>query len=326
MIQTVPEMRAFVHEQGLSVWALGAVGALFESGLVDHLREPCAAEDLAARCPALTKGVIERCLAVAASVGIVVTDGGKHRLAEGALPFIGQPLRAALAGDIRNNLMQALALIDSCKRERAATGWQHTERALLQAQGDASGAFPPMFKSTIVPTLGDLAARLDRRGARFLDVGVGVASLSIAMCRAWEELEVVGLDTFDVPLGIARENVARAKLDGRIELRRLAVQDLRDEGVFDLAWLPGIFIAEAVLESAVARVRASLRQGGWILFPVMATGEARQQATWALINELWGGPVLSAADVERILDRAGFTSVRTIAGPPWAPQLVVGAR
>src|SRR5258706_71544 len=84
-------------------------------------------------------------------------------------------------------------------------------------------------------TLGDLAARFEK-GARFLDVGVGVGSLSIAMCRAFPQVRAVGLDVFEVPLGIARDKVARAGLADRIELRQVAIEDLKDEEAFDLVW------------------------------------------------------------------------------------------
>ncbi len=232
-----------------------------------------------------------------------------------------------MAGDIRSHLMQALAFLDSSSGEAPSPGWRHTDRALLQAQGDASAGLAPMFKANILPGLGDLAARLERPGARFLDVGVGVGALAIAMCRAWPELHVVGLDTFDVPLAVARENVVRASLAERIELRRIGVEELADEESFELAWLPAFFIPEAVVGQAMSRVHAALRPGGWVLLPLIgAAGDDRQRAVAALVSDLWGGPAFSVAGAESLLKEAGFSSVRTLAGPPWAPALVVGQR
>jgi hypothetical protein len=109
MISNPMEMRALSQDLANSTWTLGAIGALLESGLVEHLRELRSADDLAARCPGLSKGRI----------------------------------------------------------------------------GDASAMFAPALKMNLAAGLGDLAERLDRPGGRFLDVGVGVASLSIAMCRLW---------------------------------------------------------------------------------------------------------------------------------------------
>ena len=60
MISNPQEMRALSQELTNSAWTLAAIGALFESGLVEHLREPRSADDLSARCPGLSKGRIER--------------------------------------------------------------------------------------------------------------------------------------------------------------------------------------------------------------------------------------------------------------------------
>jgi predicted O-methyltransferase YrrM len=329
MLKTFPELKALLHELSTSTWTLAAIGALYETGIIDDLREPRSVDELARDRPGMSRSRIERALAVCASVGVVTgAEGDRWRVAEGILPSLQSPQRAAVQGEIRSALMQPLAYLEAATAERCVEGWVHTSRALLQAQGDASGSLPPMFKANVVGSLGDLAARLDRADARFLDVGVGVASLSIAMCRAWPALRAVGLDLFDVPLAIARENVERAGLADRIELRRLAVQDLDDEQAFDLAWLPAVFIPALALPTSIARVRAALRPGGWMMVPVIGDiGDVRQRAVWALMNDIWGGQVLSAPEVEALLREAGCSDTRTIRPPAaWAPSLVLGQR
>jgi 2-polyprenyl-3-methyl-5-hydroxy-6-metoxy-1,4-benzoquinol methylase len=223
--------------------------------------------------------------------------------------------------------MQTHVFVDTAKEHGHLSGWRHENRTILQAQGAGSGGFPPMFKAQIVPSMGDLAARLEQPGARFLDVGVGVARLSISMCRVYPELHVVGLDPYEVPLKLARENVQREGLDQRIELRAVGIEELREEAAFDLAWVPVIFFPEEIVPRALSRVRTSLRPGGWILFPTIgAVGDDLQRSVWALQNELWGGPVLGPDDAERLLADAKFSSIRTIVGPPWSPVLTVAQR
>src|SRR6185503_11236410 len=135
-------------------------------------------------CPALSRGQIDRLFGVAETVGVVVAEGSRRRLAPGALPFAQPPMRPALAGDLRTNLMQAFAFLDRARGGSKSEGWTHVDAALLQSQGDASMALAGMVKN-ILPELDDLAARLERSEASFLDVGVGVGALSIAMCRAF---------------------------------------------------------------------------------------------------------------------------------------------
>jgi SAM-dependent methyltransferase len=329
MISTPQDLRARISEFTTGVWTIGAIAALFESGLAAQLREPRSAEELAAHCPGLARGQIERCLAVAASAGVLIAEGARYRLVEGALPFtMVEPMRASLQGEMRSSLMQALALLDASKAAAPMLGWNHTDRAMLQSQGDASAGLPPMWKMNVFPQLGDLAARLEQPGARFLDVGVGVGALAIAACRTWPELHVVGLDASEAPLAIARENVARAGLQARIELRHGLVEQMADEAVFDLAWLPSFFIPAQALTAAAQRVRASLRPGGFVLFPVLGNAGTSPQhkATMALMNELWGGPSLGTLEAENLLQQAGFSGVRTLPAPNGAPGLVVGTR
>jgi hypothetical protein len=328
MIKTPQEMRATTHELSLSVWTLGTIAYLYESGLADHLREPASINELAARCPTLSASRIERCLALAATVGVVAQEGSRYRLAEGAAAFVQPPMRASLQGDIRGTLLQLLAFMDSATAGPAPSGWTHTNRVILQAQGDASLGLVPMLKGNAIESMGDLASRLERPGAGFLDVGVGVASLAIGMCRAFPQIRVLGVDSYELPLSMARENVARAGLEGRIDLAQRSIETLGEEKAFDLAWLPTFFIAEPALPAATARVHAALRPGGWIAYPTgsNAAGSAQQNGVFGLVNHLWGGPALTVERAESLLKEAGFKSVRTLQGPAWAPAMLIGQR
>lgn len=322
MIRKPEELTALTHELALSVWTSGALGVLLEHGLAEPLREPCSLDELVARCPGASRDVIEACLSVAVSVGVVVREADRYRFAEGAQHLSQVGRRLGLQGELRSNLMQALALMDAPR-----AGWRHTDPGLLQAQGDNSAGLAPFFAGMIVPGLDGLAARLGRPGGRFLDVGVGVAALSIAMCRVFPELAIVGIDRSPTPLAIARENVAAAGLGARIELREANVEELADEGAYDLAWLPSFFMDKPVVQRIVARLHAAVRPGGWILVGADAAGgDERERAVWSLIATLWGGARLGADGVRSILEGAGFGSVRVLPGPPWAPAMIVGQR
>jgi hypothetical protein len=316
MIENPPQLRQLVDDLAASTWTLAAIGALFDSGLADQLKEPRRLDDLAARCALLPRQRIARILAVAAQRGVVVAEGESWRLAPGALPFLAPPMRAVLQGEYRSGLLQPPAYLEAARRP-AATGWSYTDPVILQAQGDTSAGFARAFRAQIVGELGDLAGRLDRPGARFLDVGVGVGSLSIAMCRELPRLRAVGVDLAEVPLALARDNVGRADLADRIELRHLAVQDLDEVDAFDLAWLPLCFLGDHA-EASCARVHAGLRPGGWVLSPAIARdAEPAERAVWSLVLEAYGGPVLDDAETEAMLRRAGFAATRTFGGMGW---------
>jgi SAM-dependent methyltransferase len=325
MIQSPEETRAVTSELTMSVWTLAAIGALFEMGIVEHLSEPRTIDELAELRPNLDRSRILRTLGVATVSGFVITEGARHRLAPGAMPFAELPMRSALAGDIRATLMQAVAFLDTSRDGQPSRGWQHTNPAILQSQGDASSALAVMMKRVIVPSLEGMTERLQERGAQFLDVGTGVASLAIAMCRLFPAIDVVGLDVSDAALALATKNVAAAGFESRIELRRLAAEDLYDQRAYDLAWLPSFFIPSAV--DVCEKIHAALRPGGFILFAFTGNGPApRGTAVGSLIAELWGGIAPTASEVRALLERAGFSAVRSIPGPDWAPSLMVGRR
>jgi SAM-dependent methyltransferase len=317
MIAQPEQLSGLVSELAESTWTLAAIATLFESNLADTLREPRTLDELAARHDGLTKERIRRCLDVAELRGIVHSDGSRYALAPGALPFARGPRRTDLLGEIRSTLMQAGAFVDAASQSMPARGWYHTDPRVLQAQGDSSVGFAGALAGGLAAALDGLDSRLADRGSRFLDVGVGVGALSIAMCRTFPQLSVVGIDVFDVPLALARENVACAELADRIELRQLAVEDLRDEDSFDLVWFPACFCAPSSVPPALARTRGALRPGGWLLLPTLsseAPDDSRRIAS--LILEQWGN-VTESGPIARQVRDAGFAEVRVIPGPGW---------
>ena len=115
--------------------------------------------------------------------------------------------------------------------------WTHAESGILQSIGDVSAGFPQLLKARIAPQLDGLVERLNAPGASFLDVGVGVAALSIAMVRQWPSLRVVGIDPWSPSIAIARQNVQQAGLVEQIELREESAENLTDANAFDLGWV-----------------------------------------------------------------------------------------
>jgi release factor glutamine methyltransferase len=162
---------------------------------------------------------------------------------------------------------------------------------------------------------------LDRLGRmeapRILDVGVGSGAIALALAEEHPETTVLAVDRSEDALAVARENLARASVDGRVQLRR---GDLLAgvSGTFDLVIsnppyvtpeefetlepeirlfepreaLVGVGIARAIAEASVS----VLRPGGWLLLEC-GDGQA--------------GPL--AADLERLKYR-GVTKTLDLAG------------
>ena len=150
--------------------------------------------------------------------------------------------------------------------------------------------FAGALTHTIVPHLDGLSQHLGAANASFLDVGVGVAGLSVAMAHLWPSLNVVGIDPWAPSLALARENVRSAGLTDRIRLREQAVEDLSDTDAFDLAWIPSAFMPETVVPAACEHVYHALRPGGWLLFAMANSGTDPVTASLVRLRTvLWGG-------------------------------------
>jgi SAM-dependent methyltransferase len=205
--------------------------------------------------------------------------------------------------------------------------WTHTDTEILQAGGEVSAGFADTLTHVIVPHLEGLSQRLGSPDGSFLDVGVGVAGLSIAMAHLWPSLNVVGIDPWAPSLVLARENVRNAGLRDRIQLREQAVEDLSDRNAFDLAWIPSAFMPEKAISAACEHVYRGLRGGGWLLFAMANPGTDPVTASLVrLRTALWGGCLLVPGQVETLLRRTGFVDIQTLTSPPGAIVALIAAR
>ena len=219
---------------------------------------------------------------------------------------------AMLLGLVEGLLLQAADFVLHPGR----TSWDHSHPSILLAQGQMSTLLAGVFQSLVLPSLGgDLATRLEA-GATFLDVGVGVGALSIALCRAWPTLRVVGVDPWEPALELAREQIAAAGLQDRIELRAGVVESLQDAAMYDLAWVPTFFISGAVLERALERVHAALRPDGCAIFGQWVRPEDPLMAAVADLRTVrQGGAVHTPEETATLLASAGFSDVDVVVDP-----------
>jgi precorrin-6B methylase 2 len=223
---------------------------------------------------------------------------------------------ATLLAGIRTDLFTAATAL---RGTSPVSGWTHVKADLLQSAGDVSAGFPRLLMTRIAPQLEGLGERLASPDGAFLDVGVGVAALSIAMVRQWPQLRVVGVDPWGPAIMVGRRNVQSAGLAGQIDLREASAEELSELGAFDLAWIPSLFIPQRSITRIVERVVRSLRPGGWLLFAAMnPDSEPLAAAINSFRATLWGGSVLDADAVGALLTNSGLVDVRVLPGPPAA--------
>jgi precorrin-6B methylase 2 len=257
--------------------------------------------------------------AVSVALADVLRALGIREDVESAAP---DELEAALA-PIRALAVQSADLLADPWR---APGWSYTDIDLLEAQGRTSAAFAAVLKTAVAPALSGLTERLSSPGAVFLDVGVGVAGLAVAMCRAWPELRVIGIDPWQPALELARRNAERAGLAARIELRHQRVEELTERDAVDLCWLAAPFLPRSALAAGLERVAAALRPGGWAVIDTYRGGDDLASALARLRTARSGGASLSAGQAEELLAGAGLESIATFPVDSGVPMLLVAGQ
>ena len=169
-------------------------------------------------------------------------------------------------------------------------------------------ALGEILVGSLARRLDGLDERLHRPDARILDVGTGTAGLAVELCRRLPAARVVGID----PAAEAERAVAEAGLGDRIVLRRHGVEELDDTEGFDVAWVAAALRPAAALPA----VLRSLRVGGWALLPTLSVpGDDLRSSVARFRNVRWAGQALLPAELARLMEEAGFGSVRLVAEP-----------
>jgi SAM-dependent methyltransferase len=208
--------------------------------------------------------------------------------------------RATVIGHATTMLRQAIDLIDDPVR---AGGWYFTDPQILQGQGASSVIVAQLIAG----------AGIGGHDARVLDIGTGVGALAVAFCRTFPDSTVVGIDTWELSLELARQNVASAGFGSRITLRATPIDAFHDNDGFDLVWMPVIFLSCAILDDAVAHAVAAMRPGAQIVLGRYAGPDDPVAGALGDLRTIRsGGTLLNAADTRALLEGAGLVDVREI--------------
>lgn len=306
---TPEEVARSLAELSASMWTLAAVGAAVELGLPAALSEAGDVESLAARV-GLSEPLVRSLAEALVAAGLAVRAPEGFAAAPGLRALSEGPRAAALRADLRSGLLQAAGLFDAATRGSLSSGWSWSDERVLQAQGDMSAAAVEMLETRVFPQMQGLLERLDSGDGAFLDVGAGVAAVTIELCRRHPTLRAVGLEPLDAARAQAQRNVQATGMADRIEIRDQLVQDLPEIDAFDVAWLPGPFLGPDVLPAALSAVYRALRPGGWVLNGTLGGGGDDLASVGARLRAvLWGGDTITPERAAQLLDEAGFVDI-----------------
>lgn len=244
-----------------------------------------------------------------------------HRIEPGLLDGLEPSQELAVLALIQAFFRQANDLLENPGR---APGWTYEDPVILESQGQVSRLIVRSIDTLAVkrPALG---TTLKQPGA-LLDVGTGVGWLAIEAARSWPALWVVGIDSWEAALILARKNLAQSDVAERVELRSQRVEQLDDEKMFTLAWLPGPFIAAELMALALERIYRALAPGGWLIIGLyVQPSDKLGQALTNLRIVRSGGYPWTIRELEDRLDALGFDQIEALSPSPQI-MFVLGQR
>jgi SAM-dependent methyltransferase len=279
-----------LEEAVAGLWAVAALGRLAESGTLARL----------ATCDASLDDDMELADArLLAAYGLLEAGAHGYRVPPGA--SLTAEASAAVA---RMHLMQAIA-----HTRGQPPGRLCDDGAILHAQGRAGARVAGVIED-LLPRMPEARDALSSGRGRLLDVGVGVAALSVALAERFPGIHIVGLDVLPAALEIAGTQIAVAEMGDAIELRLQSVAEMTDESAFDLAWVPQMFIARDELDPGLERVGTALRPGGWIILALAGDSDGgRIDAYHALRATTLGGGPMGVREATELLKRHRYSCV-----------------
>ena len=330
-----------VNELGVQVELAGLLQGALASGFLAHCRKPVSGAELAG-ATGLERGVVDDVCDALRAIGVLVdgeddadgeggADGAQHDhvvISDLYAPLLEpgvdhRALNRLAAAGVRAAMLRGLF-------EKSPTSYWSIDSAARLALASNATADPAteFGRESLVGTVRADAEwdGIFSRGARFLDLGCGVAGGIVSFLHHYPRVTAVGIDIAEDVLDVAR---SRALALGVADRARFLVADaasFRDPEPFDVVFWPHTFYPEPSRSAALATAFANLRPGGLLVTVNIPPRPPRAAAAGAaidpLLRKLWGIEERSLEALTTELEEAGFTGITAAAVvPPVLPLI-----
>ena len=299
--------------------------AVLRSGAFERLAAgPATAAELANAC-AVDAGALSRLLDALVSVGIMERHDQRYRLPDS----LADGLSSTGIGSPLDGLKHAAESLDKWSQisEALARGHaEYTDRLDVTVDAQRNETFIRAMQAYAGPMAQRFAGLLERRGAeRFLDLGGGPGTFSLALLDAWPDLRATIAD-LPLTLRITRQVIAEAGVQDRCTL--LEADFYKDRacvlgGPYDLVLISAVIHAEGEEENRdlFRRVREKVSPGGRIVVRERLLDEDRRGPPRSNLFDVHmlvstrRGRCYSLSEISSMLTDAGFVRPRLLSSP-----------
>lgn len=288
-----------------SLWVAAALSVMIETGAFSALAEK--AQSITDLC-AITKlplPVLKQVINLLAANEFLISCDDTLQLTPDIKVWFNKIDLPKLIAQFQTTWGLTQVFIQSAREKNLVPGWHFTDDLILQAQGTHS----EYIVTECIPQNTYLRDLLTKPGAKFLDVGAGVAKISLKLCEIYHDLRIVALEPADKPFALAQKNIMHSLYQNRIELRKVLVEDFNDNNTFDAAWFPHMFFSDEACNAGLRNVWAALKSGGVILTTSVFEKNNTSSSVRQLINSLYGG-LRSREYLTNFLVKTGFKDIK----------------
>lgn len=303
--EPVPQPQQLFQSLKNSMWIFSALAILTESDGLVALKKKMSIDDLG-KIIGVPKSILTQALHLLMEVGCVVSENNQYCLSVAMQDFIESEGIREFTAQLQAAFGKTQHLVLAARDKRLNMAWEYQDPVILQAQGVLSEVVATDF---ISPD-SDIAQILMQPGAHCMDVGAGVARISLKLCELYPALFATAFEPSTIPFQLAEQNVATSPYKNRINLRQQSIQEITDQHLFDVAWVAQRFIMDEHLIPGLTAIHSALKPGGQIIVSTFFTAHKNIASCVKNFSDSLYAELRSIPEITTLLHNAGFIEIK----------------